>query len=50
LRQLVSRIDGAAGTLVMTAQGRFSIAHVTPYMAAGWWDGSARPIVKGRWT
>lgn len=49
LRQLVSRIDGAAGTLVMTADGRFSIAHVTPYMAAGWWDGSSRPIVKGRW-
>jgi beta-aspartyl-peptidase (threonine type) len=50
LRQLVSRIDGAAGTLVMTAEGRFSIAHVTPYMAAGWWDGSAKPRVKGRWT
>jgi len=49
LRQLVSRIDGAAGTLVMTGDGRFSIAHVTPHMAAGWWDGSAKPIVKGRW-
>ena len=49
LRQLVSRIDGAAGTLVMTGYGRFSIAHVTPHMAAGWWDGSARPIIKGRW-
>ena len=49
LRQLVSRIHGAAGTLVMTGDGRFSIAHVTPHMAAGWWDGSARPIVKGRW-
>jgi L-asparaginase / beta-aspartyl-peptidase len=50
LRELVSRIDGAAGTLVMTADGRFSIAHVTPYMAAGWWDGSARPTVRGCWT
>ena len=49
LRQLVSRIRSAAGTLVMTGDGRFSIAHVTPHMAAGWWDGSARPIVKGRW-
>jgi len=49
LRQLVSRIRGAAGTLVMRGDGRFSIAHVTPNMAAGWWDGSARPIVKGRW-
>ena len=49
LHQLVSRIDGAAGTLVMTRDARFSIAHVTPHMAAGWWDGSAKPIVKGRW-
>jgi beta-aspartyl-peptidase (threonine type) len=49
LRQLVSRIDGAAGTLVMTPAGRFSIAHVTPHMAAGWWDGSGTPTVQGRW-
>jgi L-asparaginase / beta-aspartyl-peptidase len=49
LRQLVSRIDGAAGTLVMSRDGQFSIAHVTPHMAAGWWDGSAAPRVKGRW-
>jgi beta-aspartyl-peptidase (threonine type) len=50
LRNLVSRIGGAAGTLVMTAEGRFAIAHVTPHMAAGWWDGEAMPKVKGRWT
>jgi beta-aspartyl-peptidase (threonine type) len=50
LHDLVSRIDGAAGTLVMTADGRFTIAHVTPHMAAGWWNGSAKPVVKGRWT
>jgi beta-aspartyl-peptidase (threonine type) len=49
LRQMVSRIDGAAGTLVLTTDGRFSITHVTPHMAAGWWDGSATPRVKGRW-
>lgn len=49
LRQLVSRIDGAAGTLVMTPDGRFAIAHVTSHMAAGWWNGSAKPIVRGRW-
>jgi beta-aspartyl-peptidase (threonine type) len=49
LRELVSRIDGAAGTLVLTTDGLFSITHVTPYMAAGWWDGSATPRVKGRW-
>jgi len=49
LRLLVSRIDGAAGTLVMTPDGRFVISHVTPHMAAGWWNGSAKPIVRGRW-
>ena len=49
LRQLVSRIHGAAGTLVMTKDGRFSITHVTPHMAAGWWDGSGTPRVRGRW-
>jgi beta-aspartyl-peptidase (threonine type) len=50
LRELVSRIAGAAGTLVVAPDGRFTIAHVTPHMAAGWWDGSARPTVKGCWT
>jgi L-asparaginase / beta-aspartyl-peptidase len=49
LRRLVSRIDGAAGTLVMTTEGRFAIEHVTTHMAAGWWDGAATPTVKGRW-
>jgi beta-aspartyl-peptidase (threonine type) len=49
LRQLVSRIRGAAGTLVLRTDGGFSLMHVTPHMAAGWWDGSDRPIVKGRW-
>lgn len=50
LRELVSRIAGAAGTLVVAPDGRFTIAHVTPHMAAGWWDGSTRPTVKGCWT
>lgn len=49
LRQLISRIDGEAGTLVLSPDGRFALTHVTPYMAAGWWDGSGRPIVRGRW-
>lgn len=48
LRQLVSRINGAAGTLVVSPDGRFAIHHVTPHMAAGWWKGSGRPMVKGR--
>lgn len=50
LRQLVSRIGGAAGTLVMTPDGRFAITHVTVHMAAGWWDGAGKPRVQGRWS
>jgi L-asparaginase / beta-aspartyl-peptidase len=48
LRRLVSRIDGAAGTLVLSPDGRFAIHHVTPHMAAGWWNGSGRPTIKGK--
>lgn len=48
LRQLVSRINGAAGALVLSPDGRFAIAHVTPHMAAGWWDGRRKPTVQGR--
>jgi beta-aspartyl-peptidase (threonine type) len=50
LRQLVLRINGAAGTLVVSPDGRFAIHHVTPQMTAGWWNGSGRPTVKGRFT
>lgn len=46
LRKLVSRIDGAAGTLVIAPDGRFAISHVTPRMAAGWWDGKGQPTVR----
>ena len=49
LRQLVSRIGGTAGTLVMTPDGRFAITHVTAHMAAGWWGGIGKPTVRGRW-
>lgn len=45
LRNLVTRIQGAAGTLVLASDGRFSISHVTPRMAAGWWDGKGEPTV-----
>ena len=48
LRRLVTRIKGAAGTLVLTPKGRFAIAHVTPHMAAGWWDGKGEPTVGDR--
>lgn len=50
LNQLVSRIQGAAGMLIVTPDGRFTIAHVTPRMAAGWWGGTGSPAVKDRWT
>lgn len=48
LRQLVSRIQSAAGTLIVAPNGRFAIRHVTPCMAAGWWDGRGKPTVQGR--
>lgn len=48
LNRLVTRVNGAAGTLVLTPNGRFSIAHVTPHMAAGWWDGDGEPTVGDR--
>jgi len=47
LRMLVSRIRGSAGVLVLSPDGRFAIRHVTPYMAAGWWNGTGLPIVRG---
>jgi L-asparaginase / beta-aspartyl-peptidase len=48
LRMLVSRINGSAGALVLSPEGRFAIRHVTPYMAAGWWNGTGRPTVRGQ--
>ncbi|MEK7272382.1 MAG: hypothetical protein AAB047_01010, partial [Nitrospirota bacterium] len=46
LQKLVRRISGAAGSLVLAPNGRFAITHVTPRMAAGWWDGKGRPTVR----
>ncbi len=46
LQKLVRRINGAAGSLVLAPDGRFAITHVTPRMAAGWWDGKRRPTVR----
>jgi beta-aspartyl-peptidase (threonine type) len=48
LRMLVSRINGSAGALVLSPDGRFSIRHVTPYMAAGWWNGTGLPTIQGQ--
>ena len=46
LRKLVARIRGAAGTLVVTPDGRFAIRHSTPHMIAGYWSGHGDPVVK----
>lgn len=48
LGKLVTRIRGAAGALVLRPDGRFSISHVTPRMAAGWWDGKEEPTIGDR--
>ena len=48
LRMLVTRIRGSAGALVLSPNGRFAIRHVTPHMAAGWWNGTGRPTVRGQ--
>ncbi len=49
LGELRFRIKGAAGSLVLAPDGRFALAHLTPHMAAGWWAGRGRPVVKDRW-
>jgi len=48
LKRLVARIHGAAGALVLSADGRLAIRHTTPHMAAGYWKGTGRPVVAGR--
>ena len=48
LRMLVARIRGSAGALVLSPDGRFNISHVTPYIAAGWWNGVGQPTVRGQ--
>jgi beta-aspartyl-peptidase (threonine type) len=48
LRMLVSRIRGSAGALVLSPDGRFAIRHVTSHMAAGWWNGTGQPTVRGQ--
>jgi beta-aspartyl-peptidase (threonine type) len=48
LHMLVSRVHGSAGALVLSPDGRFAIRHVTPHMAAGWWNGTGQPTVRGQ--
>ena len=48
LRKLAERINGAAGLLVLSPDGRFAIRHSTPRMVAGSIGRDGRPHVKGR--
>ncbi len=45
LRELVQRIQGEAGALVLAPDGRFSIQHTTRWMSAGFWNGRGKPRV-----
>ena len=45
LRKLITRINGSAGCLVLTPDGRFAIRHSTPHMMAGYWAGRGIPVV-----
>jgi beta-aspartyl-peptidase (threonine type) len=49
LTRLVTRVQGAAGALVLVPDGRFTIRHTTPRMLAGSWDGTGKPIIEDRW-
>ncbi len=46
LQKLMTKINGSAGALVLTPGGKFVVTHVTPHMAAGWWNGKGAPTVK----
>jgi len=48
LRKVVERINGAAGLLVLSPDGRFAIRHSTPHMVAGSIGCDGRPHVQGR--
>ncbi|MBX3303663.1 MAG: isoaspartyl peptidase/L-asparaginase [Nitrospira sp.] len=48
LQKLVARIEGSAGCLGLTPDGRFAIRHSAPHMMAGWWDGRGKLIVRDR--
>jgi len=50
LHRVVSRVDGAAGALVLAPTGRIAIRHTTPRMLAGYWRGTGKPIVNDRFS
>jgi len=45
LKELVQRVNGEAGALVIAPDGRFSIQHTTRWMGAGYWNGRGKPTV-----
>ncbi|RMH37166.1 MAG: hypothetical protein D6690_03670 [Nitrospirae bacterium] len=49
LRELLIRLKGEAGCLILTPEGRFAIYHTTPWMSAGYWNGRGSPIVRRQW-
>ena len=50
LAALVARIQGDAGALVLTRDGHVVIRHTTPRMAAGYWGGTGKPVVRDSFT
>ncbi|HKN88120.1 MAG TPA: isoaspartyl peptidase/L-asparaginase family protein [Nitrospiraceae bacterium] len=48
LERLMRKVRGSAGALVISRDGRFAIQHVTPRMAAGYWNGRGKPFVSDR--
>jgi beta-aspartyl-peptidase (threonine type) len=48
LIRLVSRVRGAAGALVLSRTGQFTIRHTTPRMSAGYLKGAGKPVVHDR--
>ncbi|MFO0775253.1 MAG: isoaspartyl peptidase/L-asparaginase family protein [Nitrospiraceae bacterium] len=46
---LVRRVQGTAGAIVLTPDGRFALRHTTPRMAGGYWDGRGAPVVGDRY-
>ena len=48
LRKVVTRVQGAAGVLVLSPDGRFTIRHSTPHMIAGIVSPDGQTIVRDR--
>ncbi|MGD9852396.1 MAG: isoaspartyl peptidase/L-asparaginase [Nitrospirales bacterium] len=50
LKELVHRIHGEAGCLILGPKGTFAIQHTTLWMAAGHWNGKGQPVVGDRFS